>query len=133
MTDRELLELAAKAACVNVQMKKKWKSGYCSTVVLDSHMPHFLPELELPWDPLHDDGTALRLLGALNLNISFSSTPEGAQVSVYPDYDLDFEYPHTAEPFSIKNRAQAIRRCIVRAAASIAQSMNQETPGREEK
>ncbi len=52
MTDRELLELAAKAAGVTI------KYNYLGT-----------QDARYPWNPLEDDGDALRLAVKLNLTV----------------------------------------------------------------
>jgi hypothetical protein len=56
MSDRELLELAAKAA------------GYSPAVVTDDGVV-FLRGVRVKWSPLTDDGDALRLAAALRLSI----------------------------------------------------------------
>ena len=52
MTDKELLELSAKAAGYNIW----WKTGACKAGEYESA---FIGEV--PWNPLTDDGDALRL------------------------------------------------------------------------
>lgn len=104
MTDRELLELAAKAAEI-----KDWVDGWSDKF----------------WNPLTDDGDALRLavkLGVL-LGIETIHEPSG-YVRIAADWDKDtgwprvsFEQPHQGNPYA------ATRRAIVRAAAEIGKGM----------
>jgi hypothetical protein len=96
MTDKELLELAAKAA----GMTEKWtKDGI------------YVREqfCEVLWNPLTDDGDALRLAVKLNMNLDVVDGYSGAQV-------LDVVWclePHHGNPLA------ATRRAITRAAAEI--------------
>lgn len=73
MTDRELLELAAKAAGIEVGQ--------------DSHIPSggiWLSELDgdKPWSPLTNDGDALRL--AVKLHMQVSITTESCRAETLP-------------------------------------------------
>jgi len=92
-TDRELLELAAKAV------------GIAKRVV----------ELRL-WNPLTDDGDALRLAVKLGLLIHGTDSPSTVwcQVGECPDAFLEAAKP---DPYA------ATRRAIVRAAAEIGRNM----------
>ena len=104
MTDRELLEAAARAA----DMPYAWNTGA-------ELMLHTLPDATaLYWRPLDDDGDALRLAVKLHFTLRLymghacvqSTVPGGP--SVYID-EMDFSDP-----------GAATRRAIVRAAAAIA-------------
>jgi hypothetical protein len=90
-TDRELLEAAAKA------------EGHAYPWVLPARGG------ERPWNPLTDDGDALRLAVRLNLTVhkGFVYTPTGKL----------FDHRDYANPIA------ATRRAIVRAAAEIGRSM----------
>ena len=98
MNDRELLEAAAKA------------EGHAYPWVLPAGFG------ERPWNPLTDDGDALRLAVKLRLLVNvtefFSIATDGA--------DLDGEELHGSDPYA------ATRRAIVRATAS-EQRKNQRT------
>jgi len=108
MTDRELLELAAKAAGLPVE----WDDdGYVIATKLRGHLTNYDP-----WDPLLDDGDALRLAVKLNMCVTsftdeqmvgFVIGKEGYNVSELPGNDL----------------YAATRRAIVRAAAEIGRNM----------
>jgi len=80
--DRELLELAAKAAGVNARWfnVKQWQRKkshpncrfYCGTKeVFGTHHSK-------PWNPLTDDGDALRLAAKLKIDIEWQATQVGA-------------------------------------------------------
>jgi hypothetical protein len=99
MADRELLKLAAKAA------------GFLNTQLV-------LKEIDSGrWNPLDDDGDALRLAVKLGIN------PErgGFDVEVCKQHSgaRNFCYvePHNTDPYA------ATRRAIVRAAAEIGRNM----------
>jgi len=96
MTDRELLILAAAA---------------------EGHpYPWVLPERggERPWNPLQDDGDALRLAVKLKLVIdSGGITASAAKTYVGGGEGYLSHEPHGADPYA------ATRRAIVRAAAAI--------------
>lgn len=109
MTDRELLEMAAKAA------------GYWSH---EFNCPDNVPRAG-QWDPLTDDGDALRLENILGMQTQWTmlDEPEYASVAVYRDRPgspvREFErlIDHAGD------RSAARRRAIVRAAASIGEKL----------
>ena len=113
MTDRELLELAAKAAGYVLVWGDKYKLGDdeidCTDIpYIRSGQPD---EGDVHWNPLDDDGDALRL--AVRLGICFGPTFDGVRaVCFYGDG------PNITEPFGTDPYA-ATRRAIVRAAAEI--------------
>lgn len=111
MTDRELLELAAKAAGV---MIVKWLPS-----PLPTGTPYVwcdpLPEgARQPWNPLANDGDALRLAVKLELDVSVGMA--GAVVD-------PFRRLPTVEEVDRNNPYAATRRAIVRAAAEIGKAM----------
>ena len=57
MTDRELLELAAKAAGIDVSTARQWPNG--TYIFLEPRKPR--------WNPLTDDGDAFRLMVACHI------------------------------------------------------------------
>jgi hypothetical protein len=99
MTDRELLELAAKAAGIEVDC---W---------LDED-PRALTSVGL-WNPLTDDGDAFRLMVSLRTNVHLDSN----MVDVDPDGISWFSEAYGTDPYA------ATRRAIVRAAAEIGKGM----------
>jgi len=97
-TDRELLELAAKAACYALA---EVPSGYGS----------FLCKGGAEWNPLTDDGDALRL---------------GADV---PDLNISWVFEEAWRQFPLAvdqqmQRREYIRRCIVVCAAGHGRAMS---------
>ncbi|MDF3842798.1 hypothetical protein P3W55_13860 [Pseudomonas citronellolis] len=109
MSDRELLELAAKAA------------GYQFSTSMRSFsrppVPVILAESGRwkQWDPLHDDGDALRL--AVKLAIEISPCPEHDSVMCEPKGSPDSIITTEA----LDN--YGTRRAVVRAAAEIGRQM----------
>ena len=87
MTDRELLELAANAAGVNASFDRARR--------------------DWGWNPLDNDGDALRLAVKLRMNVHLDST----MVDVDPDGVHWFSEAYGDDPYA------ATRRAIVRAAA----------------
>lgn len=106
MNDRELLELAAKAA--GLEPKQAWG---ITLVKGDGHSDPFCPF----WNPLTDDGDALRLAVKLGLEIG-GITENQVYVRVHGDGDAVLE---KVQPC----RYAATRRAIVRAAAEIGKAM----------
>ena len=112
MTDRELLELAAKAAGVT---HLDWIGvGLQEQRVND--VPHCGPVGE--WNPLNDDGDALRLAVMLQISLAMNQ-PVGGVEAWYGKNGF-----FTREKFNDKCDATgATRRAIVRAAAEIGKAM----------
>lgn len=107
MTDKELLELAAKAA------------GYeFSDYPNDDDL--WIPELNAWWNPLAFDGQALRLAVKLRLIILPGSGTEGDNGTIIVDSYTDAE---CAEEEFGDDPYAATRRAIVRTAAEIGRSM----------
>lgn len=112
MTDRELLELAAIAAGEDVEWLKTEKAFFrrsCSW-----------PQEKGWFNPLHNDGEALRL--AIKLGICIQFIPECDTVQVYQERST------TGEPFNIHVSALGdieTRRVIVQAAAEIGKAMQE--------
>lgn len=98
MTDRELLELAAKAAGYALT---KGSSGY----------REFLCKGGVEWNPLDDDGDALRLAVRLDIQIT---PPAHKSRGVWAIWN---KHHRSTDPYS------ETRRAIVRAAADIGRSM----------
>jgi hypothetical protein len=105
MTDRELLEAAAKAAGMPHTYNEFW-SGFYIRNPDGSWVPNH------HWNPLTDDGDALRLMVSLRMNVHLDSN----MVDVDPDGIYWFSEAYGANPYA------ATRRAIVRAAAEIGRS-----------
>jgi len=104
MTDRELLEWAAKAAGMVIHWNAKREQffhDYCDGLTDE-------------WNPLTDDGDALRLAVKLELSVS----TWGNAVSVWQRIGDTSTYETTG-----KDRMASTRRAIVRAAAEIGKEM----------
>ena len=105
MTDRELLFAAAKAAGLNPF------TAWGKTFVQGDGSP---PKPE--WNPLTDDGDALRLAVKLGIDISQFPVTEKVEAWAHMSYGLGEDYK--GDPYA------ATRRAIVRAAAEIGKSIN---------
>jgi hypothetical protein len=112
MQDRELLELAAKAATMDVE-------PLAGSLAILWHMT--APDEGQAWNPLADDGDALRLAGRLRLSIMRTHGRHEVQVSADDgggggggEYCAAFALePDGDDPYA------ATRRAIVRAAAEL--------------
>jgi hypothetical protein len=103
MNDRELLELAAKAAGYTFAYGKEWWDE------------HEMQVHGVRWNPLADDGDALRLAVKLGMNIHYPTMIGSSKVHVSSIKRVEeklFEDPYAAT-----------RRAIVRAAAEIGKGM----------
>jgi hypothetical protein len=111
MTDREPLELAAKAAGIHIGPDSPW-SGYSDrdgfyTTNMDGSA------VTWRWNPIADDGDALRLAVKLGLTITSNYHVEQKGLGVIVFTELE-----DSEDF-----CAATRRAIVRAAAEIGRGM----------
>lgn len=101
MTDRELLELAAKAAEIEHKGQLNWGLVLLHGVV---------------WNPLTDDGDALRLAVKLNIIVGTYETYANAG-TIGCDVDVTVWAHEVSDPYA------ATRRAIVRAAAELGKEM----------
>jgi len=112
MTDRELLEAAAKAAGILIYFDDV---GQCCQRVPGDQLSTYL------WEPLEDDGDALRLAVKLRLRVCTPTTDtdcalvSNGNVVAYSEDEL--------EEVTITDLYAATRRAIVRAAAEIGKAM----------
>ena len=115
MSDKELLELAAKAAgLTNLVYCPAWKC----MAEYDEHEGFY--EWDSYWNPLVRDSDALQLGILLRLDINHGITPTGAKsriVSCEQGFSKEFEEVVGQDPFI------AIRRAIVQVAAEIGKAM----------
>ena len=109
MNDRELLELAARAA----GMPPPYDANDVFTAWIPGKDPH--SEYGHWWDPLNDDGDALRLAVKLKLDIEF----DGSMVNV--NYVSSEGWLRFVDE-SIETE-DGVRRAIVSAAAEIGRDM----------
>lgn len=109
MTDKELLELAAKAAGIEwLHYNSGYGKGLCC------REPSAL--IEYYWNPLTDDGDALRLAVKLKLHIGVAAR-SNQRYSGRHDFDSMIYEDATDDQYA------ATRRAIVRAAAEIGKGM----------
>ena len=109
MKDNKLIELAAMAVGPKVVRKVECSGGF-ELVELSSG---------LSWNPLEDDGAALRL--AVRLNIEFACFDDSQKVNAGV-WSEDSKPYDCMTPYNGDKQA-ATRRAIVRAAAEIGKSM----------
>lgn len=110
MTDRELLELAAKAAGNGA----KWLPEYDGD---DAACGGCFSVGGIEWNPLTDDGDALRL--AVNLKITPEQHIAHPYVKAFAKDIMGCEEEYENDPYA------ATRRAIVRAAAEIGRGLSQ--------
>jgi hypothetical protein len=104
-TDKELLELAAKAAGYDTLGFWHEKLGY----LWDGEVWSF--------DPLEDDGDALRLAVKLGLTVRMSKHKHATEVWGVDEWGTIGYQEHKGDP------SKATRRAIVRAAAEIGENL----------
>ncbi len=121
MTDKELLELAAKAAGYEVRWHENWQC-FVHVNPFNITTPPTIAGQRMVWVPLDDDGDALRLAVKLEMSLHAPDKYDGTAVAQYVDID-DSEKPaiHISVRTSETNKDPyaATRRAIVRAAAEI--------------
>ncbi len=119
MNDRELLELAARAAGMNIQ-RSRLDDPIHRDFLMNGEGVRNPGQCSFPWNPLTDDGDALRLAVRLDINIG----PEHPDVvgkslcrASWNNRNMSLgEYGDGDKPY-------AYRLAIVRAAAEIGKSM----------
>ena len=112
MTDRELLELAAKAAGIGVEWREVIRSRIAEfqTIKHSTQVGFWLNGKQ--WNPLTDDGDALRLAVKLNMSVDCNNwCAKSTQQETYEWVDGGCDDPFTAT-----------RRAIVRTAAQLARA-----------
>jgi hypothetical protein len=113
MTDKQLLEMAAKAANIVGKYQEEYQP-YGDTVIRGIHI-----EGPFLWNPLEDDGDAFRLAVKLRIDILHSSHHGEPCVLAVRLGHHDFEASQNCQvdPYA------ATRRAIVRAAAEIGKTL----------
>jgi hypothetical protein len=112
-TDRELLELAAKAAGIKAKWfkVKKWKDYNGARWLIGSD-DIFGTHHSKPWNPLTDDGDALRLAVKLGMEISLWGSSIHCKIG---------SIAFTQEPVGT-DRAESVREAIVKTAIKYAEN-----------
>jgi hypothetical protein len=109
MTDRELLEAAAKAAGKKVHTRNQADRDACGA----GDVGLWISEGQTCWNPLTDDGDALRLAVKLKMTVDITDEASGAGA-------IGLKWcsePYKDDPYA------AARRAIVRAAAELGKEM----------
>ena len=118
MTDRELLELAAKAAGFKKYIPHHLGRDsfvlYEEEVYSEVKERRVVAEKTMAWNPLTDDGDALRLAVKLSMHMYIFHADDGVGVS-YTEVNRNVKERHNNDPYA------ATRRAIVRAAAALGQ------------
>ena len=111
MTDRELLELAAKAAGIDLDWDVPPKSPpWIIEGTGDDRGP------TAPWSPLADDGDALRLAAELKLDVTWTSD---GRIIVRANRWDKHGVPYGSVIARATEGTEVLRRAIVEAAAQI--------------
>jgi hypothetical protein len=116
MNDREVLELAAKAAGIRCRWwnVKQWvnrENNAGEAKYYAGSKKIFGTHHAKPWNPLTDDGDALRLAVKLEMNLFLSKT------------ECIAEFGSNVKAYENNYDGSASRRAIVRAAAEIGKAM----------
>lgn len=110
MTDRELLESAAKAAGVELKYDTFGQSENADRVYCY-------------WNPLIDDGDALRLASHLGFSLVFDCYPSTLRFRGLPFRIRIWSGGWVKEDFDSTNRDEIVRRTITRAAAELGKAI----------
>lgn len=120
MTDREMLEMAAKAAGVPGGWREKTaEDGYPAYSCGIGNVGRLLPL----WNPLTDDGDALRLAVKLDIDLMFHTDPDHQTVQAIAPSPKDRNEGWTFTEGFGSDKAGATRRAIVMAAATLGKEM----------
>ena len=121
MSDLEMMELAAKGAGIAVHRGRAWQSD---TLFREIPRPSSPLVANVAWNPLSDDGDALRLAVRLALTVQAACADEYGRMYTRVD-----RWPNTGGSAIVSvdefgdDAYAATRRAIVRAAAEIGQQM----------
>lgn len=126
--DREMLEMAAKAAGIAV-VRSRLDDPACQDFLIRGSVRNQSQDLG-PWNPLADDGDALRLAVTLRISVNFGKAVDPAQswegvlasrAAIFGSSPrVEFAENHCVEH---GDSAAATRRAIVQAAAAIGRAM----------
>ena len=114
MTDREMLELAAKAAGLKIHARNQAERDATGC----GHVGLWIVDGDSCWNPRDDDGQSMRLAGKINANITFGACMcPVVHVRVWG-------YVHSSNYADYGNdQMAAVRLAILRAAAEIGKAM----------
>ena len=111
MTDRELLEAAARAAGID----RFSFDGHDDYIVDPSYID--ADGFPVVWDPLTDDGDALRLAVALKIDVCWNTNEGPWEVNAWLRKGMGSNEDPSRDPYA------ATRRAIVRTAAEIGRNL----------
>ena len=120
LKDRKLLELAGKAAGYEIRLVTEEYHGPCQLI---EHLPlesQYFSIQDKRWDPINNDGDALRLGVKLQLGIAIGTECSWSHPLARIDPVMSWTENHDKDPYA------ATRRAIVRAAAQIGLSLSQQ-------
>lgn len=120
-TDRELLELAAKAAGLDAAWEE-WRTAHIGAFKTIKHERHEGLKIDgKSWNPLTDDGDALRLAVKLRMRVSTPTSDTDCEIAGRGDIRVAHVNAYSED--EILDNFTATRRAIVRAAAAIGESI----------
>lgn len=121
MTDQQLLKAAAQVAGLKVQ-RSRLSDPMCRDFLMDGEGARNPGQKSYPWNPLNDDGDALRL--AIKLGIEIGDFHQYGRALATRGHTRGWGefWEAGPDPFA------ATRRAIVRAAASMIPSPAKDTP-----
>jgi len=119
MTDREMLEMAARAAGFRVVASVAEMHGCTDESTIYPGV--MLAGVPNPWNPLTDDGDALRLAVKLKIDL-YNYAPPVSEFEWVEAVDYTNKVANAVESYGSDPYA-ATRRAIVRAAAEIGRQM----------
>lgn len=125
MTDRELLEMAAKAAGIALRPMEINVSGQGDNRFIGYTVNHEKFSIVF-FDPLKDDGDAFRLAARLGIDLLFNPEYVEAVATQHArEEDQEMVSPWARESRTLKEQTPeaATRRAIVRVAAEIGKAM----------
>lgn len=109
-TDRELLELAAKAAGITILRSRLDDPMWRDMLLAQRHSEH--AGIAVGWNPLTSDGDAHQLGAKLRISVLFQH-----------DWLMAYRADYTARERDLENVGVSLRRAIVRVAAEIGKDM----------
>lgn len=120
MNDRDLLVLAAKAAGIRV-IRSRMSDPMFRDFLVDVPCPRE-NSVYSKWNPLADDGDALRLAVKLRLDVMFDVVPESSCAQ-----RVEHHNPVSVIEWHSSDAGAATRLAIVKAAAMIARKSSRDT------
>jgi hypothetical protein len=114
MTDKELLELAAKAARMEINLERQFERNELGF----GHVGLWIVNGSTRWNPLTDDGDALRLAVSLGLIVDIDTEEHYTEI----EFTSNYEDKSVLDGHGF-DATEATRRAITLAAAQIGKEM----------